>query len=1384
MLQIQKIIKIGALALFAILCTKQAAVSQSCVATSVTTTIQAEAYCEMSGIQTENTVDTGGGQNVGYIDANDYLIYNVTVPSTGTYTMKYRVASPNSTGVLQLEQAGGGAIYGTVNIPNTGGWQTWATISHNVTLTAGSQSLAVKANTSGWNINWWGSAEVVPVSNPGFRVVGYMPTWTGSATDIQYSKLTHINYSFLLPNSNGTFKPLENTSKLQQIVTLAHQNGVKVLIAIGGWDLGDGGGNDGAFETMASSSSTRNAFVINAMNIVNQYGLDGIDMDWEYPDTGSSANNYLSLMTQLSQTLHGQGKLLSAAVVAYNGDGVLSQVFDQVDFLNIMAYDGPEPNHSTYDYAVQALNYWKGRGLPASKAVLGVPFYARPSWQSYAAITAAGADPYSDSFNGNGYNGINTIKSKTALAMQQGSGIMIWELSQDRADQFSLVTAIDQEVNSGQPNDPPALSYQLVWSDEFTNGIGPDWVFETGTGTNGWGNNELQYYQSSNAAVANGVLSITARQQSVGGMQYTSARMKTQGRKSWKYGRIEARMQLPAFQGSWPAFWMLGDNIGSVGWPACGEIDIMEQVNTEQQTHGTIHWENNGYTFYTESTPVSVSSYHIYSIEWTESAIKWFVDGVQYHEANIQGSVNSTSEFHNNFFIILNMAVGGNWPGFTVNNGALPAVMNVDYVRVYQLSESTCSTVSVPGTIQAENYCFMSGIQLENTQDTGGGQHVGWINTNDYMTYMVNVPATASYQVSYRVARGTTGNGGIRLERAGGSQVYGTIAVPPTGGWQNWTTVSHTVQLSAGEQEIAIVATTDDFNLNWFSVQQVNNPPTANAGNDQTLAAGITSTTLSGSGSDPDGNPLTYSWTKITGPTATIVSPTSATTSITGLAGGNSYVFRLSVSDGQATTTDDVTITVNSGPIQNPYPTGVPHPIPGTIEFENFDTGGPGIAYNDATTTNSGGQGRTTEGVDTENCSVGGLNIGWTGAGEWTEYTVNVAQTGTYNFEFRVASVNSGGTFHLEFAGVNKTGTVTSVNTGGWQTWASINVINISLSAGVQVIRLALDAPNHNLDKVIITTTANVPVTGVSVSPTSTSSAVGATQQLTRTIAPANATNQNVTWTSSNTAVAMVNTSGLVTAGSTAGTATITVTTQDGGFTATSTVTVTGGQVAGYRIRNRWQNTYLTDGGANVTYSTTASGNNFVWILEDVGGGHVEIKNAGTGQYMHIENLTGSIQCTVRTSGWYSSRWAFETVDATYRRVRNAWQGADYIHVENLSGSAQHGTINTAWHSAQWAFEAVGGAREIEAPTENEMSDYLVSIYPNPVTGSSFTVELDQVSENGYQVEIIDFTGKRVFTNHFQTGKIEIPTDQFVSGVYLIRVLNGSHVSTGKIWVK
>ena len=232
------------------------------------------------------------------------------------------------------------------------------------------------------------------------------------------------------------------------------------------------------------------------------------------------------------------------------------------------------------------------------------------------------------------------------------------------------------------PVDTATPVYQLVWSDEFdSTAINTNvWQFETGG--SGWGNNEQEFYQKNNAGIEDGNLVIMAKKETVGNNGYTSSRMTTQSKKEFTYGKIEARIKMPVGQGLWPAFWMLGANINTISWPACGETDIMEHINADSIIYGTIHWDNNGHVQDGGNTTSSPSGYHVYSVEWDAYSINWLIDSVRYHTSNITGS--GADEFHLPFFILFNLAVGGNWPGQVVDDNLFPAKMYVDYVRVYQ----------------------------------------------------------------------------------------------------------------------------------------------------------------------------------------------------------------------------------------------------------------------------------------------------------------------------------------------------------------------------------------------------------------------------------------------------------------------------------------------------------------------------------------------------------------------------------------------------------------------------------------------------------------------------------------------------------------------------
>lgn len=282
-----------------------------------------------------------------------------------------------------------------------------------------------------------------PTPADGFRVVGYATDGETIVDAITFDKLTHINYAFLTPEADGALNPLLNPWKLDQIVTRAHAQGVRVLISVGGW------GWDTQFETLAADPVARQRFVDGLLAFEREHDLDGIDIDWEYPDRGVSAANFLALMQALRAGLPAD-HLLTMAVVALGdlADGVPTETFDLVDFANVMAYDGSSTDHSPLSYAEAALDFWATRGLPPGKTVLGVPFYSRPDEVPYRKLVAIDpAAAQQDQLTVNGiveyYNGIATIQRKTDLAKTRASGIMIWALHHDTTDATSLLTAID-----------------------------------------------------------------------------------------------------------------------------------------------------------------------------------------------------------------------------------------------------------------------------------------------------------------------------------------------------------------------------------------------------------------------------------------------------------------------------------------------------------------------------------------------------------------------------------------------------------------------------------------------------------------------------------------------------------------------------------------------------------------------------------------------------------------------------------------------------------------------------------------------------------------------------------------------------------------------------
>ncbi|MEJ2401227.1 MAG: glycoside hydrolase family 16 protein [Xanthomonadales bacterium] len=301
----------------------------------------------------------------------------------------------------------------------------------------------------------------------------------------------------------------------------------------------------------------------------------------------------------------------------------------------------------------------------------------------------------------------------------------------------------------------------LLWSDEFDSGEVPNtevWSYDLGA--NGWGNRELQEYTDSadNAFIENGHLVIRAIAQA-SGAPFTSARIRTQDKVMFRYGTIEARIQVPDLaDGLWPAFWTLGNNFSEVGWPACGELDILEMGHTSAIRDGVVnqrvgsaaHWENNDnyatYARFFDSTERLDGAFHLYRLEWTPDFVRTFVDGNLVWEMAIDdASCTDCSEFHAPHFIIMNLAVGGNYTGILSESGItapLPAELRVDYVRVY---DNGYTELSGPGALPPNVNPAHSGSWY-NPDEDGHGFSIEIGNALD------GSPAAVVYWYTYDVA--------------------------------------------------------------------------------------------------------------------------------------------------------------------------------------------------------------------------------------------------------------------------------------------------------------------------------------------------------------------------------------------------------------------------------------------------------------------------------------------------------------------------------------------------------------------------------------------------------------------------------------------------------
>ncbi len=391
--------------------------------------IEAENYTSMNGVTPETC--TEGGSDVGYIDSGDWMDYTVNVPSSGTYTMNFRVSGSNPGGSLQLQK--NGTILGIIVPPNTGGWQNWTTVSTKVSLTAGTQTLRVYSTGSSVNLNWFSLTPTTTTTKP--NVIGYIPDW-----DFDYYKtvdlsiLTHICIAFANPDSSGNLSVGVSDADINACVARAHAANVKVLLSLGG---ASGSPN---YKNLIQPQNC-GAFSDKIVQYMNKYKLDGIDVDLEENSYQNLDLNWGGFIDALSSRLKPQGKLLSSAVAKWEDDDNTNYFPDasvkKLDLVNLMAY-------GSYQEAIDNLNCFVNKGVDRNKLVLGVPFFGNSSSGeiAYKDIISEYPDAWNvDSYAGISYVGAATMAKETQIGNGFG-GVMIWDMSEDASGDKSLLKVI------------------------------------------------------------------------------------------------------------------------------------------------------------------------------------------------------------------------------------------------------------------------------------------------------------------------------------------------------------------------------------------------------------------------------------------------------------------------------------------------------------------------------------------------------------------------------------------------------------------------------------------------------------------------------------------------------------------------------------------------------------------------------------------------------------------------------------------------------------------------------------------------------------------------------------------------------------------------------
>ena len=645
-------------------------------------------------VDLEQAQDLGGGLNVGWIDEGEYLRFLVHIRHAGEYLLRARVASDTDQGRLQVKLDGEN-LGERLAIPATGSWQTWIDLETRAYLPAGEHELEIFFEAGLFNLNYLDLISLVEYrSLPAFfEAESYDDYHDNSAgnigtaawhDDVDVEQTSDegggLNIGWIEPGEwlryfvdapeSGTYLVSLRVATTQDSGALhleANGEVISEVLAVpntAGWQ------NWTTIEAEVELAAGRQA-----LDLV----FDGSEFNLNYFEVDLSGPS-----VTLPARIEAEDYVAFSDTTAGNEGGDYRE--DDVDIRARGAgyYVGWMDVGETLDYAVRVPQAGRFRIALA----IATPYNGRRLQLQLNEQTLAESI---DLPNTGGWNHFQTVQFETELP--KGNHLLRLNCLTD----LQNVDFIDIQAADDPPND----TWQLVWRDEFDGNQvdSSKWSFEVNG--KGGGNNELQYYtdRRENCYVANGHLVIRADRERYTGpdgtRDYTSARLRTIGKGDWLYGRFEIRARLPRGQGMWPAIWMLPTDWVYGGWAASGEIDIMEAVNLGgtggNKIHGTLHyggsWPNNTHSgdHMTPTKDVS-QEFHTYSVEWEPGEIRWYIDGQHYQTQTQWWSSNGDypAPFDKRFHLILNVAVGGTWPGNPNGSTQFPQTMEVDFVRVYQ----------------------------------------------------------------------------------------------------------------------------------------------------------------------------------------------------------------------------------------------------------------------------------------------------------------------------------------------------------------------------------------------------------------------------------------------------------------------------------------------------------------------------------------------------------------------------------------------------------------------------------------------------------------------------------------------------------------------------